>query len=68
VGNLGTAAVKPLAFVIFQLAVLGWAGVSHIRRDPSPLYRVLWLAALCGVVGFDVWYFVDFAYPARFKF
>ena len=32
------------------------------------MYRILWLAGLCGVVGLDVWYFIDFAYPAGFKF
>lgn len=59
--------MKPLVFVIFQLAVVGWAWVAHIRRDASPLYKILWLAAVCGVIGLDVWYFVDFAYPSGFK-
>jgi hypothetical protein len=59
--------LKPLLYVVFQLAVLGWAGVAHIRRDPSPLYKALWLAALCGVIGLDVWYFADYAYPAGFS-
>ena len=60
--------MKPLLYVIFQLVVLGWAGFAVIRRDPSRLYRVLWFAALCGVVGFDVWYLADYAYPAGFQF
>ena len=60
--------MKPLAFVIFQLLVLGWALVSHIRRDPSAVYRLLWLGACGGVIGLDVWYFVDFAYPGGFSF
>lgn len=60
--------LKPLAFVIFQLLVLGWAYAGHVRRDLSRLYRLTYLAALCGVVVFDVWYFLDFAYPAGFRF
>ena len=60
--------MKPLAYVIFQLLVLGWAGIAHIRRDPSTGYRLLWLGAFGGVIGLDVWYFVDFAYPAGFSF
>jgi hypothetical protein len=59
--------LKPLAYVIFQLLVLGWAGIAHIRRDPSPAYRVLWVAAFCGVIGFDVWYFANYAYPGGFE-
>lgn len=60
--------MKPLAFVIFQLLVLAWAAVVHIRRDPSTTYRLLWLGAFGGVVGLDVWYFANFAYPAGFAF
>ena len=60
--------MKPLAFVIFQLLVLGWALVAHIRRDPSAVYRLLWLGACGGVIGLDVWYFADFAYPGGFSF
>jgi hypothetical protein len=59
--------VKPLLFVIFQLVVIVVAGVAHIRRDPSPIYRMLWVAAFCGVIGLDVWYLKDFAYPVGFK-
>jgi hypothetical protein len=46
---------------------LSWAIASHVRRDPSPLYRLLWAGAFCGVIGLDIWYFVDFAYPTGFK-
>lgn len=55
--------MKPLAFVIFQLLVLGWAALAHIRRDPSPLYRLLWVGAIGGVIGLDVWYLHGYAYP-----
>ena len=60
--------MKPLAYVIFQLVVLGWAFFAHIRRDPSLPYRLLWVGALGGVVGMDVWYFANYAYPAGFSF
>ena len=60
--------MKPLAYVIFQLLVIGWAIVAHVRRDPSPAYKLLWVGALGGVIGLDVWYFTDFAYPAGFSF
>jgi hypothetical protein len=60
--------LKPLAYVIFQLLVLGWAAFSHVRRDPSTTYKLLWLAALGGVIGLDVWYFVNYAYPGGFSF
>ena len=59
--------MKPLAFVIFQLVVIGWALVVHIRRDPSVTYRLLWLAAFGGVIGLDVWYLANYAYPAGFS-
>jgi hypothetical protein len=59
--------VKPLAFVIFQLVVLGFALVVHIRKDPSTAYRLLWLAAFGGVIGMDVWYLSTYAYPAGFS-
>ncbi|HEX3238002.1 MAG TPA: hypothetical protein VHQ99_06285 [Gaiellaceae bacterium] len=55
--------MKPLAFVIFQLLVIGWALVHHVRRDPSVSYRLLWAAAYGGVIGFDVWYLHGYAYP-----
>jgi hypothetical protein len=60
--------VKPIVFVAVQLLALAWASIAHVRRDPSRPYKLLWLAALCGVIGFDVWYFVDFAYPGGFAF
>ena len=60
--------MKPLIFVIFQLVVLGWAYVAHARHDPSSLYRILWLLAICGVIGLDIWYLRNFAYPGGFEF
>ena len=60
--------MKPLAYVIFQLLVLVWVLVAHVRHDPSLTYRLLWVGALGGVIGLDVWYFSDFAYPAGFSF
>lgn len=59
--------MKPLLYVIFQLAVIGWALGAHIRRDPSGVYRLLWLGAYCGVIGLDVWYLSTYAYPAGFS-
>jgi len=59
--------LKPLAYVIFQLLVLAWALVAHIRRDPSLTYRLLWLGAFGGVIGLDVWYLSSYAYPAGFS-
>lgn len=60
--------MKPLAFVVFQLLVIGWALVSHVRRDPSAGYRLAWVAAYGGVIGLDVWYLSAYAYPAGFSF
>ena len=60
--------MKPLAYVIFQLVVIGIALVVHVRRDPSATYRLLWLAAYSGVIGLDVWYLSSYAYPAGFSF
>jgi hypothetical protein len=60
--------LKPLAYVIFQLLVLGWAAFAVIRRDPSVRYRLLWVGALGGVIGLDVWYFSSYAYPGGFTF
>ena len=57
----------PIIIVVFQLAVLGWTTATLTRREASPVVKALWLAALCGVIGLDVWYFADFAYPAGFK-
>ncbi len=51
----------------FQLVVLAWTLIGHVRRDPSPTYRACWAAPFCGVIGLDVWYLVDFAYPAGFQ-
>jgi hypothetical protein len=59
--------VKPLAYVVFQLVVIGFALVVHVRRDPSNPYRLLWLAAYGGVIGLDVWYLSSYAYPAGFS-
>ena len=56
----------PILFVAFQLAVLVWASVAQVRRHPSPVFKGLWLAAICGVIGMDVWYFANFAYPDSF--
>jgi hypothetical protein len=58
--------VKPLLYVIFQLVVIGWVLVVHVRRDPSAAYRLLWLAAYGGVIGLDIWYLSTYAYPAGF--
>ena len=60
--------MKPLAFVIFQLLVLAWILVAHLRRDPSLVYRFLWLGAVGGAIGLDVWYLNSFAYPGGFSF
>jgi hypothetical protein len=60
--------LKPLAYVIFQLLVIGWALVAHIRRDPSVPYRLLWVAAYGGIIGLDVWYLHGYAYPGGFSF
>ena len=56
----------PLLLVIFQLAVLVWAFVVPIRHQPSPIFKGLWLAAIGGVIGLDVWYLANFAYPQGF--
>ena len=58
----------PILFVAFQLIVLAVAFVVQIRRSPSPAFKGLWLAAYAGVIGMDIWYFADFAYPAGFSF
>ncbi len=31
--------MKPLAYVVFQLVVLGWALIAAIRRDPGHLVQ-----------------------------
>jgi hypothetical protein len=58
--------VTPIIFVTVQLVVLAWTFVAQIRRNPSPVFKSLYLAAYCGVVGMDVWYFANFAYPGGF--
>ena len=60
--------MTPIIFVTIQLVVLVWAYVAHVRRNPSPLYKLLWLAAVAGVIGMDIWYFANFAYPGGFSF
>ena len=60
--------MKPLLYVAFQLVVLGWALVAHIRRDPSTGYRLAWVGAYGGVIGLDVWYLSTYAYPLGFSF
>ena len=56
----------PIIFVAVQLTALVWAYVAQIRKQPSPVCKGLWLAAICGVIGMDVWYFTNFAYPGGF--
>ena len=72
VGATGHAArlqpLKPILYVAFQLLVIGWALVAHIRRDPSTWYRLAWVGAYGGVIGLDVWYLSIYAYPAGFSF
>ena len=58
----------PILFVAFQLIVLAVAFVFQIRRNPSTTFRALWLTAYAGVIGMDIWYFANFAYPAGFSF
>jgi hypothetical protein len=60
--------VKPILYVAFQLAVIAWAFFAHVRKDPLPWYRLLWLGAIAGVIGLDVWYFSSYAYPTGFSF
>jgi hypothetical protein len=58
--------VAPILFVAFQLVVLAWTFIAYVRRSPSTTFKALWLAAYAGVIGMDVWYFANFAYPAGF--
>lgn len=60
--------MKPILFVAFQLVVLAWALFAHIRHDPARWYQLAWLAAYGGVIGLDVWYFANYAYPGGFSF
>jgi hypothetical protein len=59
--------VIPILFVAFQLIVLAVAFVFEIRRNASTTFKGLWLAAYAGVIGMDVWYLTNFAYPAGFS-
>ena len=56
----------PILFVAFQLIILAVAFVFQIRRNPSATFKGLWLAAYAGVIGMDIWYFANFAYPTGF--
>ena len=38
--------MKPILFVAFQLVVIAWALVAHVRRDPSNWYRLAWAGGL----------------------
>lgn len=58
----------PILFVAFQLGVLAWAFLAQIGRSPSPTFKGLWLGAYAGVIGMDIWYFANFAYPGGFSF
>ena len=58
----------PIIFVAVQLVVLAWTFIAEIRRSPSPTFKALWLAAYGGVIGMDIWYFANFAYPSGFAF
>jgi hypothetical protein len=58
--------MKPIIFVAFQLVALGWVFIAQVRRNPSPVYKLLVLAAIAGVIGFDIWYLADYAYPLGF--
>ena len=60
--------MKPILYVAFQLVVITWALVAHIRRDPANWYRLAWAGAFAGVIGMDIWYFSTYAYPAGFSF
>jgi hypothetical protein len=53
--------VKPILLVAFQLIVLGLV-LRHAWRHPSTVYRALMSATYLGVIGFDIWYFADYAY------
>lgn len=57
----------PILFVAFQLIVLAVTFVFEIRRSPSTTFKGLWLAAYAGVIGMDIWYFANFAYPTGFS-
>ena len=58
--------MTPIIFVAVQLLVLVGTYLAHLRRHPSLVFRSLWLAVIGGVVGMDVWYFSNFAYPSGF--
>lgn len=59
----------PIIFVAVQLVALVWTSVSVLRRNPSPVFRALWLAGIAGIAGgLDVWYLGWHAYPGGFAF
>ncbi len=58
--------MNPIIFVAVQLAVLAGTYFAHLRHQTSLVFRSLWLALIGGVIGMDVWYFANFAYPAGF--
>jgi hypothetical protein len=60
--------VIPILFVAFQLTVLAVTFAMQIRRSPSATFKAAWLVAYGGVIGMDIWYFANFAYPAGFSF
>jgi len=53
----------PIVLVVFQLAVLSWTYLAGVRHSPSLLFKAAYIAAFCGVIGMDIWYFANFAYP-----
>lgn len=56
----------PIILVAVQFLILIGTYFAHLRRHPSVTFRTLWLASLAGVIGMDVWYFANFAYPTGF--
>ena len=59
--------MKPILFVAFQLVVFAVSFVAVVRRNPSSVYRGLYVAAFLGVAGgLDVWYLGWHAYPGGF--
>ncbi|MDX6479676.1 MAG: hypothetical protein QOG85_186 [Gaiellaceae bacterium] len=60
--------MAPIVFVAVQLIVLAVTFILQIRKSPSPTFKAIWLAAYAGVIGMDIWYFANFAYPTGFEF
>lgn len=59
--------MKPILFVAFQVLAL-LVVFRQVWRQPSGLYRLLFLAAIAGVIGgLDVWYLGYHAYPTGFN-